>query len=66
MAKFSLSAMVSVSAYTVVEADTLEEAIKEAQDRYATIGGVGSGADPHSEWVIEEADGEPTNITCDN
>lgn len=62
MAKFHLSCMVTVSAYTVVTADSIDEAIREAAERQAVIGGSGSGADETESWVIEEADGSPRDI----
>ena len=65
MKKWNLSALVGVSAYTEVEAETKAEAIEIAQGRLPTLGGMGSGADPQEEWVIEEADGMPQNITAE-
>ena len=62
MPEFNLSAAVGVSAYTTVEADTLEEAIAIAERREVVLGGVGSGARPEESWVVEECDGEPENI----
>lgn len=63
MPGFNLSAAVTVSAYTVVEADTLEEAIELSQERHPVIGGLQSGADENESWIIEDADGEATDIT---
>lgn len=62
MSEFNLTCEVTVSAYTVVEADSLEEAIKVAEDRDVVIGGACSGESEHYSWIIEEADGGPTNI----
>jgi hypothetical protein len=62
MPTFRLTADVTVSATTVVEADTLEEAIAIAEDRAAAIGGIGTGEDETENWIIEEADGLPKNI----
>ena len=59
---FQLSASVTVSALTEVEADTLEEAIEIAKGREAAIGGNGTGVYPNENWVIEDADGSPENI----
>lgn len=66
MPKFNLSADVTVSAYTTVEAATLEEAIKIAEGRDAVIGGMNSGEDPRESWIIEDADGVPKNIRIDD
>ena len=60
MASFELSCVVAVSAYTVVEADTLEEAIEIAKSRQVVIRG--RGESDHDAWMIDEADGEPMDI----
>lgn len=62
MPKFRLSAQVTVSAYTEVEAATLDEAIKEAEGRLVVIGGMNSGEDADESWIIDDADGEATDI----
>ena len=62
MTTYNLSAMVTVSAYTTVEADTLEEAIAISRDRRAEIGGNGTGNHPGESWIIEDADGVPEAI----
>jgi len=63
MKKWKLSAAVTVSAYTVIEAETLEEAIDISGGREVVHGGRGSGANCKEEWVVEEPDGEPFDIT---
>ena len=58
MPQFNLSAMITVSAYTTVEAETLEEAISIAKSREAVNGALGG----HSEkdlWIVDDIDGEP-------
>lgn len=62
MPKFRLCAVVGVSAYTVVSAATLEDAIEEAEGRDVVLGGLHTGANPTEEWVIEDADGTPNDI----
>lgn len=62
MPKFELSAAVTVSAYTTVEADTLEKAIEIAEGREAAIGGMGTGVNALDSWVIDDADGMPMEI----
>lgn len=62
MPTYNLSAKVTCSIFTTVEAETLDDAIEEAEGRSIVLGGVGSGADEESEWVLEEADGMPENI----
>lgn len=60
--KFYLSASVAVSAFTVVEAATLEEAIKIAEEREVCLHFNGSGTDPEDVWCVEDADGSPLDI----
>lgn len=60
MAKYQLTAKVTVSAYTTVEAETLEEAIKMASSRHAAF--ESTGEHPSETWIIEEADGLPEGI----
>lgn len=59
MQKFKLTAQVTVSAYTLVEAETLDAAIKIAGGRLVSLGQEGEVED---DWVIGEADGEPCEI----
>jgi len=59
--KFLLACHVTVSAYTVVEADTLEQAFKEAKTREVVIDGAYSGTQ-YTHWVIDDADGSAENI----
>ena len=59
---YKLSAAVTVSAYTEVEAESLEEAIEIAEDRDCVIGGIGTGSLPSESWIIEEADGMAQDI----
>lgn len=60
--KFHLSAAFTVSAYTTVEAETLDEAMAIARSRAGVIGGNGSGAQATESWIIEDVDGEPQDI----
>ena len=60
--KYKLSAMVTVSAYTEVEAETLEDAIQIAEDRDVAIGGEREGKYPSETWIIEDADGMAQDI----
>lgn len=64
MPNFTLVSSVTVSASTVVEADSLDEAIEIAKDRSVELS---TGYDPafHQQmecWVIDEADGEALDI----
>ena len=66
MPTFKFSAFVTVSAYTEVEADTLEEAMEEAEGREVVIGGLHSGTQAAESWIIDEADGSAENISLDD
>ena len=59
---YRLNAIVTVSAYTEVEADTLEEAIEEAELRPVELGFNGCGYTPDEVWLIKDADGVPYKI----
>jgi hypothetical protein len=65
MAKFLLGCKVTVSAYTEVESETLEDAIEEAEGREVAMGGVNSGNSPDEFWIIDDADGSPQDIRGD-
>ncbi len=65
MPVFKLGCHVTVSAYTVVEADSLDEAIAQSYGREVVLGGLHSGALPEESWVIDDADGDPQNIKLD-
>ena len=60
MPKFCLSAIVTVSAVTIVEAPTPKEAVKIAEGRDVVL--TGYGDDAADAWIIEDADGEPRDI----
>lgn len=62
MASYYLSAQVTVSAVTRVEADSVEEAMGIAESRDVVLGGIGSGAEADEQWIVEDADGTPENI----
>jgi hypothetical protein len=63
MKTFKLTCTVTVSAYTEVRANSLDEALTKARKREVVLGGVGSGVSDEDSWVIEEADGAPRDIT---
>ena len=62
---FKLTCHVTVSAFTNVEADSLELAIEEAADRSVEIHFNGSGTSPDEVWCIECADGSPEHVHAD-
>lgn len=64
MKKYKLRATVTVSAWTEVEARSIEEAMEKAEDRTVAWRDDG-GATPDEEWIVEELDGEPMNIGVD-
>ena len=59
--KFELSAQITVSAYTTVEAETYEEAFKIAARRGAAIR-KHHLIEELEQWIINEADGLPCEI----
>ena len=62
MKKFELTAQITISLYTEVEAETLEEAKKSAEERdLMAIVGTG-GETKHDTWMADELDGMPENI----
>ena len=62
MKKYQLSAEVTVSAQTVVRAESLKDAIAEASGRLVVLGGPHSGEDEEEKWIIEDADGSAQNV----
>lgn len=65
MKKYKLRATVTVSAWTEVEANSLDEAIEKAENRTVAWRDDG-GATPDEEWIVEELDGEPCDICGDD
>ena len=59
MPMFRLMAHVTVTAWTDVEAETLEEAIEIAEERDVVLSGYGESDES---WIIDEGDGSPENI----
>ena len=62
MPLFKLGCTVTVSAYTEVEAVTIEEAISEVRERSMELSFNGCGNHKNECWLVEEIDGEPTDI----
>lgn len=58
--KYSLSAQVTCSIYTTVDADSEEEAIKLASNRHIVISAY--GGDNEEDWILDDADGIPDKI----
>jgi hypothetical protein len=59
---FRLGCEVTVSAYTDVEADSLEAAILISEQREIELSFVGSGNSSRDVWLVEDPDGIPSNI----
>ena len=60
--KYRLTAQVTISVYTDVEADSLKEAIEIAEERNL-MSIVGNGGDTEEDsWMCDELDGYPKNI----
>ena len=62
MAKFNLSGTVTISIYTEVEADNLEQAIEIAEGRHIEESRWGDTHQKTQAWIADEYDGEPMNI----
>ena len=62
MAQFNLSGIVTISIYTEVEAETLEEAIEIAECRHIEQNRWGDKYQKTQVWIADEYDGEPMNI----
>lgn len=62
MKVFNLTAKVTISLHTEVEAETLEEAIKIAEDRHIEKYQYGDEDQSKECWVSSEYDGEPYEI----
>ena len=62
MGEFRIYATVTVSAFTIVTAETEAEALAIAHEREAAIGGHETGIEPAEYFVIDDADGTPENI----
>jgi len=66
MPTFKLNAHITVSAYTEVDADTLEEAIGISRDREIVLCPDAPSQhqnSPEEFWIVQEADGSPQEIT---
>lgn len=60
--KYKLTAQVTISVYTDVEADSLEEAIEIAEERgFMSIASNGCDTEEDT-WMCDELDGYPKNI----
>lgn len=63
MKTFKLNATVTISLYTEVEAETLQEAIEISQERsIEMVNNWGSDEQAQEVWVSSEFDGSPTDI----
>lgn len=61
MKTFNLTAKVTISIYTEVEADTLKEAIRIAEGRDIEQGEF-DGENKSDAWISDEFDGEVQNV----
>lgn len=60
--KYKLTAKVTISIYTEVEADSLEEAILISEDRSIESDNWSDKTQNQDVWVYEDIDGEPYDI----
>ncbi len=59
---YRLTGTVTISVYTVVEADSLEDALTEAADRPIESSGWNSEEQKKEAWLSDEFDGEVDNM----
>ena len=62
MKKFNLIGTVTISIYTEVEAENLEQAKKIAESRDIEASIWGDKTQKQDVWIADEYDGEPMNI----
>ena len=62
MKKFALTSQITISLYTEVEAETLEEAIEIAKERDLMAIARTGGETEEDTWMADELDGMPVNI----
>jgi hypothetical protein len=63
MKEFNLTAKITITAFTTIEAESLEEAIKLANERQDMMSIASNNGDtPDVSWMIEELDGVPYDI----
>lgn len=60
--KYELTAKVTISIYTEVEADSLEEAILISEDRSIEYDNWSDKSQHKEVWVYEDIDGDPYDI----
>ena len=61
--EFQLAAKMTISVYTKVEAETLEEAIKIAEERQDYMSIISNNGDSEDDtWMVDELDGTPYDI----
>ena len=62
MKTFKLTAKITISVYTDIEAETIEEAIRISNEK-ELMSIVNNGFDtPENAWMADELDGSPYNI----
>ena len=67
MQEFNLTAKLTITTFTTVEAKTLEEAIEIAEQRTDMMSvSSNNGDSPIDVWMIEDLDGTPYEIKVDN
>ncbi len=65
--KYRIEAKVTISTWTMIEADSPEEAIKEAEKRDEKMSIVSNNGDLEDyTWMIDEIDGEPFDLYAED
>lgn len=65
--EYRVEAKITIGTWTMVEAESKEEAIKIAEERDEKMSFINnSGLDENEAWIIEEMDGEPFDLSAED
>lgn len=65
--KYRVEAKITIGTWTMVDADSKEEAIRIAEERDEKMSFINnSGLDEKEAWIIQEIDGEPFDLHAED
>jgi hypothetical protein len=65
--KYRVEGKVTISTWTMIEAESPEEAIKKAEERQEKMSIASNNGDSGDyEWMIEDMDGEPFDLEAED
>lgn len=65
--EYRVEAKITIGTWTIVEAESKEEAIRIAEERDEKMSFINnSGLDENEAWIIEEMDGEPFDLNAED